>query len=1378
MPCGNSNSNKDEKKMNLYEFYINDNIKNKEQYNFKDNEINTKKYNIITFLPKALLLQFIRVANIYFLVTAILQCIPIISPLGPETALIPLAIVLAVSIIREGVEDLERAKFDKEQNSEPTEVYIENQWEQTSSGKLHIGDIVSVKQDDTFPADLILIDSDLPEGICFIETGSLDGEKTLKLKEAPKKTAGKFNKKGEKHDQFIISGNALADQPNPELYLLNGKMHLIFTNMNEKGKQEIHDIPLDAKQLLLKGAKLKNTSWIIGIVVYTGHNCKIMKNAKDPVTKYSSVELLMNKTLIIIFILQAILCIISAILRGYYYNLNNLDKVDGYGGENINTSEVSFGYTLYKYGLESFLNYFTYLLLLNTMIPISLIITLEIVKLIQGAFMRRDVYSYSKVRKKWLSPNSISLNEECGLVNYIFSDKTGTLTCNKMMFKFCVIGNVCYEYIRNEGEGSNEEINFREEENIIPIHKYEMFDKFLNNDENINENKYKGYILKTKDKTIKLSLENQKDIIENFWYGLSLCHSCSIQENDNGEEEYICVSPDSIELVKAAKDQGWRLIESGSSSIKRIRLGKDGLLRNDIERLQLIEFSSERKRETVIVKDRGIIKVFVKGADSIIESRLSKKIPESILKQCKYYVNKFSSKGFRTLFIAMKILSQEEYDEYEKKLTKAQMSEKDKDKKVEEVNNIIENDLYLIGTTIVEDKLQDKVPETIKKMRIANIKVWMLTGDKMNTAYNIGLSCNLINKEMKIFNICGVEIKKNENFEIINKEERDQVIIDFAKEFASFKGQYNSMAIPQYGILVDEKALLTINEDEEIQKIFLEIAKDATAVICCRVSPLQKSQVVKMVKNYDKQGITLAVGDGGNDVSMIMEAHIGVGIYGEEGLRAVQSSDYAIGEFKNLSPLLFFHGRTNYIRNAECIKYFFYKNFVFTLVQFLFGFYCNFTGQTIIDDWFITTYNLIFTALPLGGRALIDHDLMPSDGKIINKMLPFMYKENRDNPIFTIKNFIFSMIKGIIHCLINYFIVLYAFKDECFDKNGNIPDLWVISVCLFTNILMIVSGNLLIFTKYHTWINFLLIGVTTFIAYIVFVILVHNISSFNSVGTMVNTFNSVKIWFLFIFVVGTCVLIDFTILAADFKFNRNIANTLKILFNEKGKIDSEEDVPDDIKEKLKVYKNDEEEIKEDKNIKLNDISQNESSESEESESKSISKSEKSEKSSFTLDKNKSGSETQSSNVERENKNKNNKLKSKNRIKNIREKSYSRNNSINSRSNLTDKSNSKSINISSSKSNINSNSISNSEFIESNDEDDIPKKTMEFINNEKNKNENNNDSDDFDNIGENYDDELSERINKEVKYFNPKKSNVPNFKYEEKKISRNKYGIFK
>ena len=277
---------------------------------------------------------------------------------------------------------------------------------------------------------------------------------------------------------------------------------------------------------------------------------------------------------------------------------------------------------------------------------------------------------------------------------------------------------------------------------------------------------------------------------------------------------------------------------------------------------------------------------------------------------------------------------------------------------------MIENDLFLIGTTIVEDKLQDMVPETIHDLRLADIKIWMLTGDKMNPAYNIGLSCNLISKSMKIFSICGVEIKKNEKLEMINKEESEQVIINFAKDFLKYKGEFDSLTKLQFAILVDEKALLTINENEEMQKIFLNIAKDAVAVICCRVSPLQKSQVVKMMKEYNPNAVTLAIGDGGNDVSMILEAHIGVGLYGEEGMRAVQSSDYAIGEFKILRPLLLYHGRTNYIRNAELIKYFFYKNFVFTLPQFLFGFYFNFTGQTILDDWYIILYNMVFTAFP------------------------------------------------------------------------------------------------------------------------------------------------------------------------------------------------------------------------------------------------------------------------------------------------------------------------------------------------------------------------------------------------------------------------------
>ena len=158
----------------LYQFYINDTPKNFENYHFKDNRIDTTKYNIITFLPKALILQFIRLANIYFLVSAILQCIPEISPLAPASAVVPIIIVLSVSIIREGIEDCARAKLDKEQNSEPTSVYINDNWENTTSGKLRIGEIVEVLEGEPFPSDLILLDSQLAEGICFIETGTLE----------------------------------------------------------------------------------------------------------------------------------------------------------------------------------------------------------------------------------------------------------------------------------------------------------------------------------------------------------------------------------------------------------------------------------------------------------------------------------------------------------------------------------------------------------------------------------------------------------------------------------------------------------------------------------------------------------------------------------------------------------------------------------------------------------------------------------------------------------------------------------------------------------------------------------------------------------------------------------------------------------------------------------------------------------------------------------------------------------------------------------------------------------------------------------------------------------------------------------------------------
>ena len=1190
----NENGNKVQKRNSIitfnntyYQFYIDNPKKNKEDLKFKSNEIDTRKYNCITFLPKALFYQFIRPANVYFLVSAILQCIPVISPLDPATALIPIIIVLSASLIREGMEDWNRGKLDKQQNIEKCSIYNSSKrdWEETQSGKLFVGDIVSVLENDTFPADIILIDSNLPDGICYIETGTLDGEKTLKLKEALKQTSGWCNNEGKKKNGFRFSGVVLADRPNPELYQLNGMMHLKYILNSNENSYKVLDLPLDSKQLLLRGAKLKNTEWIIGIVVYTGHDCKLMKNAKEPVTKYSSVEKLMNNSLVIIFIFQAILCLISAILRGYYYNKNNLNLVD---------KTLNFGYTEFSYGIESFFSYFTYFLLLNTLIPISLIITMEVVKIFQGMFMSYDEYSYSHLRKKFLTTNSVSLNEECGLVNYIFSDKTGTLTCNKMEFKYCVIGDTCYEYIRNkETENNEKDKKLREEENIIPFHKNEMFELFEKENNNLKTNQFSSFILSSEmNPEINLALNSNELLIEQFWYALALCHTCSIQLDEKGDEEYTCVSPDSIELVKAARDQGWKFTQSGSMSIKRIETFKKQII--DFEKLEIIEFSSDRKRETIIVKEKNndneisnnnIIKLYCKGADSIIEERLSEKTPKVFLTQCKHYVDKFSALGFRTLFIAMKVLSQEEYDKFNSDLKEAQMSLENKDQKVEEVYNSIEKDLYLLGTTIVEDKLQDLVPETIRDLRLAKIKVWMLTGDKMNTAYNIGLSCNLISTKMKTFNICGIEKKKDANLKDINKEERKKVIMDFSMEFQKFKGNFNTMEKPSFGILVDEKALLTINDDEDSKNLFLQIAKDAEAVICCRVSPLQKSQVVKMMKKYDQKGITLAIGDGGNDVPMIMEAHIGVGIYGEEGLRAVQSSDYAIGEFKILRELLFSHGRMNYVRNSECIHYFFFKNFVQTFNHFIFGFFCNFTGQTIIDDWFITLYNLLFTSLPLGAKAILDTDIKRDDGIIVYKMLPFIYKENRDNPIFTIFKFVLNLGKGLIFSLVNTFFVIYSIKDEHIDKSGHMAGLWYMSVDIYTNVLIIVSVTLVVTTKFHTWINFVILLIVSFVSYIVFLVIVQKLSIFNSVGTMGVAFKSSVMWLDIFLVSGFCGLIEFFILSFHYIFNPSTVLILKRILAQKGKLDTLSGLPKSIIEKTKIYDGIDEKIED--NVKPN-----------------------------------------------------------------------------------------------------------------------------------------------------------------------------------------------
>jgi phospholipid-translocating ATPase len=781
---------------------------------------------------------------------------------------------------------------------------------------VQVGDFVRIYDNDQIPADIAVLSTSDPDGACYVETKNLDGETNLKVRAALQCGMKVRHARDCERAEFTIESEA----PHANLYRYNG---LITWKEHDSRTPELpgKDMaePISINNLLLRGCSLRNTEWVLGVVVFAGPETKIMINSGISPSKRSRITRELNWNVIYNFFILLIMCIVSGVVQGVTW---------GRGGQSLNFFE--YGDIGGTPALGGFITFWTCVILFQNLIPISLYISLEIIKTAQAYFIYSDTYMYYEKLDYPCTPKTWNISDDMGQIEYIFSDKTGTLTQNVMEFKKCTINGVPYGEAYTEAQaGMHRRQGIDVEEEGAKAHKEiaEARVKMLEDLRKIHNNPYLHddqltFVAPDFVNDINGAAgEEQREANKQFMLALALCHTVVTERTpgDPPKVEFKAQSPDEAALVATARDCGFTVLGRSHDALQVNIMGVE----KEYKVLNTLEFNSSRKRMSAIMRmpDNRII-LFCKGADSIIYSRLRKGEQPQLRKDTAEHLEMFAREGLRTLCIAQRELTEEEYQTWNTQHDIAASAVQDREDKMEAVADAIERELTLLGGTAIEDRLQDGVPDTIALLGDAGIKLWVLTGDKVETAINIGFSCNLLNNDMQLIVFKadddtpeGAERELNTHLEKFNMTGSDAELAAARKD--------HSPPGPGYAIVIDGDALKFVLEEGLRQK-FLLLCKQCKSVLCCRVSPSQKASVVQMVKT-GLDVMTLSIGDGANDVAMIQEADIGVGIAGEEGRQAVMSSDYAIGQFRFLQRLILVHGRWSYRRLGETIANFFYK---------------------------------------------------------------------------------------------------------------------------------------------------------------------------------------------------------------------------------------------------------------------------------------------------------------------------------------------------------------------------------------------------------------------------------------------------------------------
>ncbi|RPD63418.1 aminophospholipid-transporting P-type ATPase [Lentinus tigrinus ALCF2SS1-6] len=911
------------------------------QSKFPPNMVRNQKYNVFTFLPLVFYEQFKFFFNLYFLLVALSQFIPALKIGFIVTYVAPLAFVLTVTIGKEAYDDYKRNLRDREANSQKYLVLDHSVYSESSpagiphtrsvpSSSLRVGDLVVLEKNQRVPADLVLLRTSDASGTCFIRTDQLDGETDWKLRVA----VPACQKLGNDRELLTLDAEIYADTPIKDIHTFIGTFTINSPPALLDGDVPMVPVPtvepLTAENMLWSNTVLAAGS-AVGFVVYTGAETRAVMNTSHPETKVGLLDIEINR-------LAKILCAVTFALSVVLVALN------GFRG------------LWYIY-------IFRFLILFSSIIPISLRVNLD---------MGKTVYAQHIMADHEI-PNTIvrtsTLPEELGRIEYLLSDKTGTLTQNEMEMKKLHMGTVSY------GFDSMDEV----------AHQLAM--AFGNAEQGLQNSLQTG---------VQLATRGRRDMssrVHDVVLSLALCHNVTPVNNDDGTVTYQASSPDEVAIVKWTESVGLRLVFRDRT---RIELQTPTGSRMSFDVLDIFPFTSESKRMGIIVRDSqsGEITFLQKGADVVMTKIVQRN--DWLEEECA----NMAREGLRTLVMARRRLSEQAYGHFKEEHHLASIKLEGRNEAMAAVvEELLEHDLELLGLTGVEDKLQDEVKSTLELLRNAGIKIWMLTGDKIETATCIAISTKLVARNQYIHQVAKLKT---------SDQVRDQL------EFLQNK--------LDCCLVIDGESLqLCLNM---FKNEFIEIATKLSAVVACRCSPTQKADVARLIRKFTKKRVC-CIGDGGNDVSMIQAADVGVGIVGKEGKQASLAADFSVTQFSYLTKLLLWHGRNSYRRSAKLAQFVIHRGLIISVMQAVFSSIFYFAPIALYQGYLMAGYATAYTMAPVFSLVL-DRDV----NEDLALLYPELYKELTKGRQLSYKTFFIWLMISVYQGAAIMIMSLVLFENE------------------------------------------------------------------------------------------------------------------------------------------------------------------------------------------------------------------------------------------------------------------------------------------------------------------------------------------------------------